>query len=193
LLIEEEIGVELSDDLLVPIVSEWQKVRDAMELTSFQNSVEVDIVLALHVVHMYPLHRDNWPSLPVEYRVVPILLKESPEMLVGAPFFGWVVALFLTERDYGPWIHLVVVDHFPIGVSYRGPHLQTLKLVRRVRSGSMKWGVLGSGVLMKVAGPCPLGKLLGISSGNLARVGGTALLTVLGASFMTLMCHDLQE
>jgi hypothetical protein len=59
-----------------------------MELTSFQNSAEVHILLALHVVHMYPLLLDNWRSLPVKHRVVPVLLKECLEMLVGAPFLG---------------------------------------------------------------------------------------------------------
>jgi hypothetical protein len=49
-LIKEESGVELTDDLLIPVVSERQKVRDAMELTSFQNSIEVHILLDLHVV-----------------------------------------------------------------------------------------------------------------------------------------------
>jgi hypothetical protein len=148
----------------------------------------VDILLALHVVHMYPLHRDSWLSLPVEHRVVPVLLKESLEMLVGAPFFGRAITCFLTKRDYGPWIHLVVVDHFLVGVSYRGPRLQTLKLVGRVRSGTMRWGVLP-----KAAGPSTLGKLLGLSSGSPARTRGTAYLTVLGAPFMTFTCHDLQE
>jgi hypothetical protein len=34
-------------------------MRDAMELTGFQNFVEVHILLALHVVHVYPLLLDN--------------------------------------------------------------------------------------------------------------------------------------
>jgi hypothetical protein len=88
LLIKEESGVELCDDLLVPVVAKLQKVRDAMELTSFQNSVEVRILLALHVVQVYPLHLDHRHSLPVEHRVVPVLLKECPETLVSAPFLG---------------------------------------------------------------------------------------------------------
>jgi hypothetical protein len=109
-------------------------------------------------------------------------------MLIGAPFFGRVVACFQTERDYLPWIHLVVVNNFPVGVSYRGPHLQTLELVGRVGSGNIRWGVL-----MKVAGACPLGKLLGLSSGSPARTRGTAHLMVFGVPFMTFTRHDLQE
>jgi hypothetical protein len=88
LFVKEESGVDLYDGLLVPVVAKLQKVRNAMELTSFQNSVEVHIILALHVVQVYPLHLDNWHSLLVEHRVVPVLLKESPETLIGAPFLG---------------------------------------------------------------------------------------------------------
>jgi hypothetical protein len=50
LLIKEESGVELCDDLLVPVVAKLQKVRHATELTSFKNSIEVCILLDLHVV-----------------------------------------------------------------------------------------------------------------------------------------------
>jgi hypothetical protein len=32
---------------------------DAMELTCFKNSIEVHILLALHVVYVYPLLLDN--------------------------------------------------------------------------------------------------------------------------------------
>jgi hypothetical protein len=49
-LIKEKSGVELCDDLLVLVVAKLQKVRYAMELTSFQHSIEVHILLALHVV-----------------------------------------------------------------------------------------------------------------------------------------------
>jgi hypothetical protein len=59
-----------------------------MELTSFQNSVEVYVLLALHIVYVYPLMFHRWSSLPVEHGVVPILVKESLEPLIGAPLFG---------------------------------------------------------------------------------------------------------
>jgi hypothetical protein len=58
-LIKEESGVELCDDLFVPVVAKLQKMREAMELIGFQNSIEVHILLALHVVHVYPLLFDN--------------------------------------------------------------------------------------------------------------------------------------
>jgi hypothetical protein len=44
---------------------------------------------------------------------------------------------------------------------------------------------------MKATGSCPLGKLLGLSSGNPTRARGTAHLTVLGALFMTFTHHEL--
>jgi hypothetical protein len=87
-------------------------------------------------------------------------------MLVGATFLGRVVASFLTECDNVPWINLFVVDHFPVGVSYWGPHLEALKLFGRVGSGTMRWGVIRRGFLMKAKGSCPLGKLLRLSNGS---------------------------
>jgi hypothetical protein len=87
-LVKEESGVELSDDFLIPIVSELQKVGDAMEITSFNYSIEGGILLLPHVVKMNPLHRNDMLGLPVEHSVVPILLKEGPKMLVGASFLG---------------------------------------------------------------------------------------------------------
>jgi hypothetical protein len=109
-------------------------------------------------------------------------------MLIGAPFPGQVVVCFLTECGYVPSINLVIVDHFPVGVSYRGPQLQTLKLFGRVESGTTR-----RGVLKKAVGPCPLDQLLGLSNGSPARTRGTDRLTMLGAPFMTFMHHDLQE
>jgi hypothetical protein len=33
--VKEESGVEFSDDLLIPVVAKWKKVRDAVKLTCF--------------------------------------------------------------------------------------------------------------------------------------------------------------
>jgi hypothetical protein len=49
-LIEVESEVKLCDDLLIPAVAIGQKVGDAMELTCFQNPIEVHILFVLHVV-----------------------------------------------------------------------------------------------------------------------------------------------
>jgi hypothetical protein len=57
--VKEESRVELSDDFLIPIITELQKIGDAMEITSFNYSVERDILLAPHIVKMNPLHWDD--------------------------------------------------------------------------------------------------------------------------------------
>jgi hypothetical protein len=95
--------------------------------------------------------------------VVLVPLKECPEMLIGAPLLAPVVTCLLTERDDVPWIQLVVVDHFPVGVSDWGPYLQTLILIGCRRSGTTRSGVLRRGLLTESAGPFPLGELLGMS------------------------------
>jgi hypothetical protein len=135
---------------------------------------------------VYPLHLDHWHRLLVEHIVVPVLLKESPKMLVGAP-------LLLMEGDDVPWIHSVVVDHFPNGVRYRGPYLHTLILVGCRRSSTTRRGVLGRGLLMEHARSSMLGKSLGLSRGTLARTSGTGRLTVLGVPFMSFTSYDLQK
>jgi hypothetical protein len=153
-LLKEESGIELCDDLLILVVPKLQKIRDAMKVTSFKNFVESGtLLLPPHIVNVNPLHRDNKPGLPVGHSVIPILLKEGPKTLIGAPFLGLVVACILTEHYNVAWINLVVVDNFPVGVNYWGSHLQALKPIGRGGSGTMRWVVLGTGVLMKTAGP----------------------------------------
>jgi hypothetical protein len=163
-LIKEESGIELCDDLLVPVVPKLQNFRDAMKVTSFKNFVEGGILLLPHIVKVNPLHQDNMLDLPVKHRAIPILMEGSPKMLIGAPFLGLVVAQDLTKRHDVSWINLVIVDHFPVGVNFRESHLQALKLIGSGRSGTTRWGVLRRGVLMKTVVPCPLGKILELSS-----------------------------
>jgi hypothetical protein len=99
----------------------------------------------------------------------------------------------LTERDDVPWIHFIVVNHFLVGVSYRGPYLQTLILVGCRWSSTTRRGVLGRGLLTESVGPSMLGKRLGLSGGTLARTGGIGRLTVFGVPFMSFTSHDLQK
>jgi hypothetical protein len=66
-----------------------------MEITSFNYSVERAILLPPHVVKMNPLHRDDKLGFSVEHYVIPILVKESLKVLIGAPFLGLGVASFL--------------------------------------------------------------------------------------------------
>jgi hypothetical protein len=91
-LVKEESGVELSDDLLVPIVAELQQVSDAMKVTSLYNFVEVNVLLVPHVINMHPLMFDHGRCLLVEHGAVTILMKESPKSLICAPLTAVVVA-----------------------------------------------------------------------------------------------------
>jgi hypothetical protein len=58
-----------------------------------------------------------------KHNVIPILLKESPKPLIGAPFFGLVVARDLTQCHDALGIDLVVVDDHMVGVDFWNPHL----------------------------------------------------------------------
>jgi hypothetical protein len=119
-------------------------------------------------------------------------VKEGPKPLIGAPFLGLVVTSFITECDDVPWIHFVVIDYFPVGVSYRGPDLQTLILLGRVGSATTRRGILRRGFLTESDGSLMLSERLGLRGGSPAwRV--TGLLTVLGATRMPFMSHDLQK
>jgi hypothetical protein len=56
------------------------------------------------------------------------------------------------KRDDVPWIHIVVIDHFSVGVSYRKPDLHALKLLRRVGSATTRRRILGRGLLTESVG-----------------------------------------
>jgi hypothetical protein len=49
-LIRVESGVELYNDLLIPVEAKGHMRGDAMELISLKNPIEVHILLAIHVV-----------------------------------------------------------------------------------------------------------------------------------------------
>jgi hypothetical protein len=87
-LFNEESSVELGDDFLILVVLKRQKLSDAMELTSFQDPVEVHILLVSHIINVNPLSRNHWLGLTVENRVVPILMKECLEPLIHAPLLA---------------------------------------------------------------------------------------------------------
>jgi hypothetical protein len=86
-----------------------------------------------------------------------------------------------------------VLHYFPVDVSYLGPYLQTLKLIGCRRSGTTRKGVLGRGLLKESVGPSLLVELLGMSWGSPTWATGISRLMVLGASFMSFTCHDLQK
>jgi hypothetical protein len=167
-LVKEESRVELGDDLLIKVVAELQKIGDTMEITSFNNFVERGIFLPSHVAKVHPLHGNNKLGLSVEHCVISILVKESLEALIGAPFLGLGVASFLMHLSYPCDVNLVVVHHFPVGEDLSEPHLQTFKFWRSGWRGTMRWGVLGRGILTETARPWPLGELLGLRGWSLA-------------------------
>jgi hypothetical protein len=119
-------------------VPKLHKIGDAMKVTSFKNSVEGVILLLPHIIKMNPLHGDNGLVLREKHNAIPILLKECPKPLIGAPFLGLIVAWDLTERHDVPWINLLVVDHFQVGVNFWKSHLQSLIFIGSGRCGSAR-------------------------------------------------------
>jgi hypothetical protein len=108
---------------LIPIVTEPQKVSDAMEIKSFNYSIERGILLRPHVVKINPLHRDYKLGLSVEHYVIRILMKKGPEALIGAPFFGLDVTRFLAHLHNLGGLNLVLVYHCLIVVDFHESHL----------------------------------------------------------------------
>jgi hypothetical protein len=192
-LIKEESVVELSDDLLVPVVPELQQICNSMEVTSLWNPVEVHILLVPHVIYMHKLMLDHRRSLWVEHSLVPVLMKESLEPLISPSLLREVIVGLIAEGDEVHWVLLAVVHHLPVGVSDRGPDLQALRLIGRLGSATTRRRILRGGLLSKRVGSCPLGKLLQVSSGSLARARDTGLLTLLGTPLLSFTGHSLQE
>jgi hypothetical protein len=67
--------------------------------------------------------------------------------------------------------------------------LQALQLIRILRTTTIRRGILKGGLLSESAGSCPLGKLLWVCGGSLARGRPTKLLVVLGATFVSFTSH----
>jgi hypothetical protein len=91
------------------------------------------------------------------------------------------------------WVLLAVVHHLSVGASDRGPDLQALKLIGRLRSATTRREILRGGLLSERAGSFPLGKILRVSGGSLARAKAIGLLALLGTSLLSFMSHCLQE
>jgi hypothetical protein len=77
-------------------------------------------------------------------------------------------------------------------VSYRGPHLEALKLLWRFGSATMRRGILGR-ELAESAGTLTLGERPGLSDGGPAEARASGLVTVLSVPLMLFISHDLQE
>jgi hypothetical protein len=123
LLIKVESGLELSYDLLVPIVLKLHDVSGAMEITSLKNPIEGGILLLPHVVKVDPLHRDNWLGLLQKHGGIPTLMEKGLEHLIDAFFLGAVIAGDSMLLHYLAGVNLVLVDHLSIVTNCRSPHL----------------------------------------------------------------------
>jgi hypothetical protein len=118
-----ESGIELSYDLLVPVIPKLHDVSDAMEITSLKNPIEGGIFLLPHVVKVDTLHRDNGLVLLQKQGGIPILVEKGLEPLIGAFFHGAIITGNPMLLHYVIGVSLVVIDNFMVTMDYRSPHL----------------------------------------------------------------------
>jgi hypothetical protein len=114
-------------------------------------------------------------------------MKEGLESLISAPILDQVVASLAAEMHHIQGILLAVVHNLSRGVNLQRMHLEALRLIR---STTTRWRDLGGGLLLVVAGPWSLSKLLGLSRGTTR--GSADILTMLRATIIT-TSHFLQE
>jgi hypothetical protein len=114
-------------------------------------------------------------------------MKEGPESLISALLLDQVVASLVAEMHYIQGILLAVVHNLSHGVNLQRIHLEALYLIGNITT---RWRDLGGELLLVVAGPWSLGKLLGLSGGTTR--GSTDILTMLRVTLIT-TSHLLQE
>jgi hypothetical protein len=59
-LVIEKSGVELGDDLLIPIVLNLEQISDTMQVTNLKNPVKVHVLLIPHILNIHILLLDHW-------------------------------------------------------------------------------------------------------------------------------------
>jgi hypothetical protein len=59
-LVIEESGVELIDDLLIPVVPKLEQISDTMQVTSFKYPIEEHVLLIPHVFNINILLLNHW-------------------------------------------------------------------------------------------------------------------------------------
>jgi hypothetical protein len=59
-LVIEESGVELGDDFLIPVVPKLEQISDTVQVTSFKDLVEVQVLLLSNVFNINILLLDHW-------------------------------------------------------------------------------------------------------------------------------------
>jgi hypothetical protein len=58
-LVIEKIGVELGDDVLIPVVPKLEQISDTMQVTSLKNPVKVHVLLVPHILNIRILLLDH--------------------------------------------------------------------------------------------------------------------------------------
>jgi hypothetical protein len=58
-LVIEESGLELRDDLLIPVAPKLEQINDTMQVTSLKNPVEVHVLLVPHILNIHILLLDH--------------------------------------------------------------------------------------------------------------------------------------
>jgi hypothetical protein len=183
----EDSGVELWDDLLIPVVPKLEQISDTMQVTSLKNPVKVHVLLVPHIPNIHILLLDHWRWLRIKHSLIPILMKEGLDSLISAPLLDQVVASLVVEMQHIQGILLAVVHNFLCGVNLRRIHLEALRIIR---STTMRWRDLGGRLLLVVVGSWSLGKLLGL--GRMTTRESTDILMMLRVTFITTR-HCLQE
>jgi hypothetical protein len=84
-------------------------------------------------------------------------------------------------------ILLVVIHDFPIGVNLQRIHLEALHLIG---STTTRWRDLKGGLILVAAGPCSLGKLLGLGRGI---AGGSIDILMMLRMMLITTSHYFQE
>jgi hypothetical protein len=54
-LIIEESGVELGDNLLIPVVPKLEQISDTMQVTSLKNPIKTHVLLVPHILNIHIL------------------------------------------------------------------------------------------------------------------------------------------
>jgi hypothetical protein len=186
-LVIEESGVELEDDLLIPVVPKLEQISDTMQVTRLKNPVKMYVLLVPYILNIHILLLDHWRWLQIKYSLIPVLIKEGPESLISAPLLDQVIASLAAEMHHIQGILLAVVHNLSCGVNFWRMQLEALRLIG---STTTRWRDLGGGLLLVAARPWSLGKLLGLGRGTTR--GSTDILMMLRATLIT-TSHFLQE
>jgi hypothetical protein len=123
-LVKEKCGVELAEDLIVPIVLEFHHLGELQSITGISNMIKILVAAVLHPLPVDPLGFNNWLVLGELHREVPVHVEQSPKPRVPThlPTF---VDRCLTSCVEGGEVSLLGVDHGSLGATpNRSLHLE---------------------------------------------------------------------